>query len=107
VAMRDAAKAGKSNAVDLADWLVQNLGTPFRQAHHITGQLVRLAEEKGCGLEDLSIDDMQSVEKGITDDVFRVLDIDKSIAMRNSLGGPAPDRVRKAVIAARRAYLED
>ncbi len=106
-AMRAAAKTGKSNAVDLADWLVQNLGTPFRQAHHITGQLVRLAEDKGCGLEDLTIDDMQAVEPGITEDIFRVLDIDKSITMRNSLGGPAPDRVREAVIAARRAYLED
>ncbi len=106
-AMRAAAKTGKSNAVDLADWLMQNLGTPFRQAHHITGQLVRLAEDKGCGLEDLTIDDMQAVEPGITEDIFRVLDIDKSIAMRNSFGGPAPDRVREAVIAARRAYLED
>ncbi len=106
-AMRAAAKTGKSNAVDLADWLVQNLGTPFRQAHHITGQLVRLAEDKGCGLEDLTIDDMQAVEPGITEDIFRVLDIDKSIAMRNSFGGPAPDRVRDAVTAARWAYLED
>lgn len=105
--MLAAARAANSNAVDLADWLVHNLNTPFREAHHITGRLVRLAEEKNCGLEELSLIDMQSVEAAITGDVFRVLDINNSVAAKNSFGGTAPDRIEDAIAAARIRYLED
>jgi argininosuccinate lyase len=103
--MKKAAGQGFTTATDLADWLVRVLGMPFRQAHHVTGALVRLAEDKGCGLEDLSIEDMRSVEAGITVDVFEVLGVDNSVRSRTSLGGTAPDNVRAAVAAARQRFL--
>ena len=103
--MRVAAGRGFTTATDLADWLVRVLGMPFRNAHHVTGRLVKLAEEKGCGLEDLTLDDMHSVETGITADVFDVLGVDNSVRSRTSLGGTAPDNVRRAAAAARRRFL--
>lgn len=72
--MAAAAEAGFTTATELADWLVQSLGLPFRQAHHVTGALVKQAEAKGCGLKDLSLADMQAEEAGITDAVYDVLD---------------------------------
>ena len=104
---RMAADAGKgfSTATDLADWLVRVLGLPFRQAHHVTGAIVKLAEDRGCGLEDLSLADLQTVEAGITSEVFAVLGPDNSVASRTSLGGTAPDNVRAAVVAARKGFL--
>jgi argininosuccinate lyase len=92
--MRDAAGSGYSIATDLADWLVRSLGLPFRQAHHVTGTLVRIAAERQIALEELSLADMQKVESGITADVFGVLGVDKSVASRTSYGGTAPDNVR-------------
>jgi argininosuccinate lyase len=100
-AMRRAASAGFATATDLADWLVRTLGLPFRDAHHVTGALVRLAEQKGCGLAELPLAAMQSVEPRITADVFSVLGVDNSVASRTSFGGTAPENVRKAVAAAR------
>jgi argininosuccinate lyase len=100
-AMRRAASAGFATATDLADWLVRKLGVPFRNAHHVTGALVRLAEQKGCGLAELPLAAMQSVEPRITPDVFSVLGVDASVASRTSFGGTAPDNVRKAAAAAR------
>jgi argininosuccinate lyase len=99
--MRQAASAGFATATDLADWLVRKLGLPFRDAHHVTGALVRLAEQKGCGLVELPLAAMQSVEPRITADVFNVLGVDESVATRTSFGGTAPENVRKAVAAAR------
>ena len=93
------ASTGFATATDLADWLVQNLDMPFRRAHHVTGSLVKLAEGKGCDLADLSLDDMRSVEPGITDAVFGVLTVEQSVASRRSYGGTAPDRVREAIAA--------
>ena len=93
-AMRAAAAAGFSTATDLADWLVRELGMPFRQAHHVTGRLVALAEQKGCDLPDLPLDDMRSVEPAITEDVYSVLGVENSVASRTSYGGAAPDNVR-------------
>ncbi len=94
-----AAGTGFATATDLADWLVQNLDMPFRRAHHVTGSLVKLAEGRGCGLADLSLADMQSVEPGITDAVFGVLTVERSVASRRSYGGTAPERVREAIAA--------
>ena len=94
--MAAAAGAGFSTATDLADWLVQNIDMPFRDAHHITGTLVAMAETKNCGLEDLSLNDMQSVEPRITDDIFGVLGTQNSVASRVSYGGTAPENVSKA-----------
>ncbi|MDH3740532.1 MAG: argininosuccinate lyase [Hyphomicrobiales bacterium] len=93
--MRAAAAKGFSTATDLADWLVRVLAMPFRDAHHVTGQLVALAEGKGVGLDALSLDEMQQIEPGITDDVFSVLSVEASVASRQSLGGTAPANVER------------
>jgi argininosuccinate lyase len=105
--MRAAAAGGFSTATDLADWLVREAGLPFRRAHHVTGQLVKLAESRGIGLADLPLADMQKVEAGITRGVFTVLSVERSVASRTSLGGTAPSRVRAAVKAARKRFLGD
>lgn len=91
--MRAAAGAGFSTATDLADWLVRALGLPFRTAHHVTGRLVMKAESAGVGLADLSLEQMQAEEPRITEDIYRVLTIDASVASRASYGGTAPARV--------------
>lgn len=104
-AMAHAAGQGFTTATDLADWLVRVLGMPFRQAHHVTGRLVKMAEDKNCGLEDLSLSDMQSVEAGITDEIFAVLGIDNSVKSRTSFGGTAPENVKAQIIAARKRFL--
>jgi len=104
-AMRQAAAAGFSTATDLADWLVRTLNLPFREAHHVTGLLVRLAEQRGCALEALPLAAMQSVEPRITAEIFGVLSVEKSVASRTSFGGTAPDNVRRAAAAARQRLL--
>jgi argininosuccinate lyase len=92
--LRAAASSGFSTATDLADWLVREAGLPFREAHHVTGRLVAMAEEAGVDLPDLTLDQMKSAHAAITDDVFTVLGVDNSVASRTSYGGTAPDQVR-------------
>jgi len=92
-----AAGSGFSTATDLADWLVRVAGIPFRDAHHVTGTLVAMAEAQGCDLPDLTLAQMQSVHAGITDDVFGVLGVENSVASRMSYGGTAPAQVRAQV----------
>ncbi len=99
--MAAAAGYGFSTATDLADWLVRVLAMPFRDAHHVTGTLVKIAEDKGCGLSDLSLAEMQAIETRITDDIFNVLSVEASVASRTAFGGTAPDNVRTAVKAAK------
>jgi len=99
--MKAATENGFITATDLADWLVRVLDMPFRKAHHVTGSLVALAEGKGCDLDGLTLDEMQGVESGITQDVFSVLDVESSVASRVSFGGTAPEQVRLQVKAAR------
>jgi len=89
-----AAASGFSTATDLADWLVRELGMPFRDAHHVTGALVKMAEDDGVDLPDLSLAQMQSVCAEITDGVFGVLGVHNSVASRVSYGGTAPAQVR-------------
>ncbi|MEO0767392.1 MAG: argininosuccinate lyase, partial [Pseudomonadota bacterium] len=84
-----AAGSGFSTATDLADWLVRVLGLPFRDAHHITGSLVALAEAQGCDLPDLTLEQMKSAHADITNDVFDVLGVENSVASRTSYGGTA------------------
>jgi argininosuccinate lyase len=93
--MRKAAASGFSTATDLADWLVRTLKMPFRDAHHVTGSLVALAEKKGCDLPELALADMRKVEPRITKDVFKVLTVEASAASRLSFGGTAPANVRR------------
>jgi argininosuccinate lyase len=104
-AMRRAAERGFLTATDLADWLVQELGLPFREAHHVTGRLVRLAEDRGKGLAELDLPTLQGVEPRITAEVYRALSLDASVASRRSFGGTAPDRVRAAAASARERFL--
>ncbi|WP_119270674.1 argininosuccinate lyase [Taklimakanibacter deserti] len=94
-AMRAAAAQGFATATDLADWLVRTLGLPFREAHHVTGALVALAEKKNCDLASLSLTDMHSVNDKITTDVYKVLSVENSVASRVSLGGTAPKNVAR------------
>ena len=96
-ALREAAATGFSTATDLADWLVRELNLPFREAHHVTGRLVAMAEARGCDLPDLSLDDMKSVHPGITNAVFDVLGVENSVASRTSYGGTAPQNVRAQI----------
>jgi argininosuccinate lyase len=93
--MKAAAGAGFATATDLADWLVRRLNLPFREAHHVTGRVVALAEGRDAGLEELTLADLQSVEPRITQEVFEVLGVEKSVESRVSYGGTAPENVRR------------
>lgn len=93
--LKKAAGSGYSTATDLADWCVRVVGMPFRDAHHVTGALVKMAVDKGVDLHRLTLEEMQSVEPKITDDVYSVLSVDKSVRSRVSYGGTSPVNVRK------------
>ena len=104
-AMRRVAASGYSTATDLADWITRRLGLPFRDAHHMAGALVRRAEELKLDLADLPLAEMQKVEPRITQDVFAVLTVERSVESRTSFGGTAPGNVRRAAAAARARFL--
>jgi len=95
--LRAAAASGFSTATDLADWLVRRLGLPFRDAHHVTGTLVAMAEKAGIDLPDLTLPQMQGVHAGITAEVFEVLGVENSVRSRMSYGGTSPVRVAEQV----------
>jgi argininosuccinate lyase len=94
-AMHEAAATGYATATDLADWLVRSLNMPFRNAHHVTGRIVALAESKGIRIDELQLADMRKIEKRITQDIFKVLTVENSVASRESFGGTAPDNVAR------------
>jgi argininosuccinate lyase len=98
-AMEEAAGEAYSDATDLADWVVRELGKPFRDAHHISGSIVKLAEAKDVPLAALSLEEMQSVDPDIDDSVFSVLSARASMNSRTSYGGTSPVRVREQVEA--------
>ena len=104
-AMSAAAGTGHATATDLADWLVQEAGIPFREAHAITGRIVRLADENGCKLKDLALADLQAIEPRISADAVALLDPGTAIARRTSEGGTAPSEVAKQVARARQRFL--
>ncbi|QHQ37045.1 argininosuccinate lyase [Algicella marina] len=95
--LAEAAGAGFATATDLADWLVRTLNLPFREAHHVTGALVKKAEDKDADLADLSLAEMQEVNADITQDVFSVLTPQASVASRTSYGGTAPGQVHTQI----------
>ncbi|WP_242096713.1 argininosuccinate lyase [Sphingomonas sp. CROZ-RG-20F-R02-07] len=99
--MRRTAEAGFATATDLADWLVREGGLPFREAHHVTGRAVKLAEGRGVALDALPIADLKAIDARIDERVYGVLSVDASVASRTSFGGTAPDNVRAAIRAAR------
>jgi argininosuccinate lyase len=101
--MRAAAELGYATATDLADWLVRKAGIPFREAHHITGAAVKLAESRGAALNALSLDDLQAIDARIDQSVYAALSVDASVAARASYGGTAPDQVRLQVARMRAA----
>ena len=100
-AMKVAAGLGYSTATDLADWLVRALNLPFRDAHHVTGAIVKYAEDNALELSQVPLAEMQKIEPKISSDVFSVLSVEASVASRTSFGGTAPDNVRAAIKAAR------
>ena len=93
--MRAAAEPGYPTATDLADWLVRVLKKPFREAHHIAGSIVKLAEAKGVALDKLALAEMQAFEPGITEEALAALSLEASVNARMSLGGTAPARVKE------------
>ena len=99
--MRQAAEMGFATATDLADWLVREADIPFREAHHITGAAVKLAESRGVALDALPLADLQDIDRRIDARVFDALSVDASVAARASYGGTAPDQVRARVAEAR------
>ena len=101
--MRSAAAAGHATATDLADWLVREADVPFREAHHIAGRAVAVAEALGKSLDDLTLAELQAVDQRVTDAAIACLSVESSVASRTSAGGTAPVRVREAVAAARSA----
>lgn len=103
-AMLKATEKGYLTATDLADWLVQNLGIPFRKAHHLTGKIVRFAESNSLLLEKVPLREMQKVEPKITQAIFSVLSVPSSVKSRTSFGGTAPKRVKEAIKKARKSW---
>ncbi len=101
--MRAAAELGFATATDLADWLVRQADIPFREAHHITGTAVKLAEQRGVPLDQLPLADLKQIDNRIDERVFSALSVEASVAARKSHGGTAPDEVRKRVADARQA----
>jgi argininosuccinate lyase len=101
--MRAAAELGYATATDLADWLVREADIPFREAHHITGAAVKLAESQGVALDQLTLDQLQEIDGRIGEGVFGALSVEASVAARASHGGTAPAEVRKRTADARTA----
>ncbi|QDK33853.1 argininosuccinate lyase [Sphingomonas sp. IC081] len=101
--MRGAAELGFATATDLADWLVREGNIPFREAHHITGSAVKLAEQRGVALDQLPLEDLKAIDSRIDERVFKALSVEASVAARKSHGGTAPDQVRLRVAEARLA----
>jgi argininosuccinate lyase len=101
--MRALAESGFATATDFADWLVREAGLPFREAHHVTGRAVKLAEDRGVALAALSLDDLKAIDDRVEAGIFGVLTVDASVASRSSYGGTAPDQVRQRIAEAEAA----
>jgi argininosuccinate lyase len=106
-AMKKAAGSGYATATDLADWLVRVVGMPFREAHHVTGRIVAKAAETKAPLERLPLAAMQAIEPRITEAVFDVLGVVKSVRSRVSYGGAAPKNVRAQAARWRKQIARD
>jgi len=105
--MRQAAELGYATATDLADWLVREAGLPFREAHHVTGAAVKLAESRGLALDQLSLADLRAIDSRIGEGVFAALSVEASVAARKSHGGTAPEQVGRRIAEARAALGMD
>ncbi|MCB2088986.1 MAG: argininosuccinate lyase, partial [Sphingomonadaceae bacterium] len=106
--MRQAAELGYATATDLADWLVREADIPFREAHHITGAAVKLAESEGKALDELTMDQLKAIDPRVDERVYAALSVEASVAARASHGGTAPDQVKQRVAEAKQALgMED
>jgi len=101
------AKLGYITATDLADWLVKEGDIPFRDAHAITGKIVKLAEKKNVGLDELTLSDLKTINNNISKEALKVLSLEYSLESRDSFGGTAPKIVRKALKKAKKQWLKD
>jgi len=106
-AMRAALKSGFPTATDLADYMVRQLGMPFREAHHTSGAIVAAAASKGLGLEEMSLKELQEIEPQIKPDIIGLLSVTSSAAARTSFGGTAPNEVRARIADARQRFAID
>ncbi|MHB2267833.1 argininosuccinate lyase [Aliihoeflea sp. PC F10.4] len=106
-AMKKAAGSGYSTATDLADWLVREAGMPFREAHHVTGRAVALAEERKVTLDRLTLDELKAIDERVTNDIFSVLSVQASVKSRTSFGGTAPQEVRRQIRYWRKRLKQD
>ena len=100
--MREVAGSGFSTATDLADWLVREFGMPFREAHHVTGSVVKSCEARGIGLSDITVDDLSAINPALAGCNLPDLSIDGSVNSRTSAGGTAPMRVKEAISTAKK-----
>lgn len=103
-AMRAALRVGFPTATDLADYLVRELGIPFREAHHISGGIVALAASRGCDLDEVPLEEMQALEPLINENVIAVLGVDNAVAARKSYGGTAPSEVMARIADAKKRF---
>lgn len=103
-AMRAALRVGFPTATDLADYLVRELGIPFREAHHISGSIVALAASRGCDLDEVPLEEMQALEPLINENVIAVLGVDNAVAARKSYGGTAPSEVMARIADAKKRF---
>ena len=100
--MREVAASGFSTATDLADWLVREFGMPFREAHHVTGSVVKSCEARGISLSDITVDDLSAINPALAGCNLPDLSIEGSVNSRTSAGGTAPMRVKEAISTAKK-----
>ena len=104
--MKKMAELGYITATDIADWLVKECNIPFRDAHSITGRVVKYAEKNNLTLEEVSINEFKKIDKRITNNILKVLTLQNSLESRNSYGGTAPKLVKKALKKAKIKWLK-
>ncbi len=103
-AMLAATNNGYLTATDLADYLVKELNLPFRKCHKIVAQIVKLANDKKCKLAELDLESLQTIESGITREVYGVLSVNNAVNSRTSYGGTSPKNVKKMLKEVRNVY---
>jgi len=104
--MKKMSELGYLTATDIADWLVKECKIPFRDAHSITGNIVKFAEKNNLTLEEISIDQFKKIDKRITSNILKVLGLKNSLESRDSYGATAPIQVKKALKKAKTKWLK-
>ena len=104
--MKKMAELGYITATDIADWLVKECSIPFRDAHSITGRVVKYAEKNNLTLEEVSLNEFEKIDKRINNNILKVLTLQNSLESTNSDGGTAPKLVKKALKKAKIKWLK-